>query len=90
MLFLFLLTASSLLRVQAEDIFKDEPLLKPSPSHLLFPADFESEGEKAPSLASLWPFKASHGPLLASRGPLAPVDVFILYPPPTSRPDVRL
>ena len=44
----------------------------------------------ASSVALLWPFKAPHGPLLASHGPSAPVDVFILYPPPTSRPDVRL
>lgn len=44
----------------------------------------------ASSVALLWPFKTPQGPLLASRGPSAPVDVFILYPPPTSRPDVRL
>lgn len=43
----------------------------------------------ASSVALLWPFKAPHGPPLASRGPSAPVDVFILYPSPTSRPDVR-
>lgn len=75
-------------RVQAVD------LLEKKWTQTLFEAAFVPcwlyiPQKKAFSVALFRPFRLPHGPPLASRGPSAPVDVFIFYPPPTSRPDVH-
>lgn len=76
--------------MQAAVLFRDELThVGLSPDSLLLAADSTSQ-ENRFNCGLVVALQGSHGPPLASHGLSAPVDVFILYPPPTSRPDVRL